>query len=374
MRPAIVKLLLVAIVLGLPSIVLSQAPPPDLVLFNGKIFTSNSTQPYVEALAVRGDRIVTVGASREVVALAGKETKRIDLAGRTVIPGINDAHFHLNAEPDAYDLPIPDKDPSWQQIKDVVSTTVAKVPKGSWIEGTFGASVFYDPQATRAALDEIAPNHPVMLRGWTAALLNTAALIKLEISEHDPNPKSGVFVRNTSDGKLTGMATGFAVYRIGDRFQQLATDQQVARQFQDYFEEAQRLGITTVQDLAYSVPAERCVTIFSKAPPPIRVRVVWFGLTDERGRLTRDGHGLTRQPAPLVTVSGTKWILDGTPPLHSGAMREPYSDRPSTSGDLYFPQKEMEASRHRLPQTFVYLRPASTHYKLNVVALAPEEA
>ena len=101
MRLTSVRVLLVALVLGLlTSIVFSQQSPPDLVLFNGKVFTSNSSQPHVEALAIRGERIVAVGNSKEIVALAGKETRRMDLGGRTVIPGINDAHYHLHVGPD----------------------------------------------------------------------------------------------------------------------------------------------------------------------------------------------------------------------------------------------------------------------------------
>src|SRR6201987_6419730 len=90
------------------------------------------------------------------------------------------------------------------------------------------------------------------------------------------------------------------------------------------------------------ITAERCVTLLEKPPPPIRVRVIWFGLTDVHGRLTKEGRDLPTPPAPRVTVSGTKWILDGTPIERSAAMRKPYADRPSTSGELNFSEKEME--------------------------------
>jgi predicted amidohydrolase YtcJ len=73
----------------------SQQTAPDLILLNGKIFTSAAAHPYVQALAIRGDRIVAAGDSNKIRALAGSHTKQIDLDGRTVIPGINDAHNHL---------------------------------------------------------------------------------------------------------------------------------------------------------------------------------------------------------------------------------------------------------------------------------------
>jgi predicted amidohydrolase YtcJ len=88
-----------------------------MVLLNAKVFTSDTARPYVEALAIRGERIAAVGQTKEIAALAGKATKRVDLGGRTVIPGINDAHVHLRAGPDSYELQFGDLDPDWQQVK-----------------------------------------------------------------------------------------------------------------------------------------------------------------------------------------------------------------------------------------------------------------
>jgi predicted amidohydrolase YtcJ len=343
-RTTTMKLILVAIVLGIPSTAWSQAPPPDKVLFNGKIFTSNATQPYGEALAIRGDRVVAVGSSKDIIALAGKETKRIDVGGRTVIPGINDAHVHLSVGPDTYDLPIKSSDPSWQEIKEAVSAGVAKAPKGTWIQGIFGNTVLDDSQATRTALDQLAPDHPVMLTIWgaNAVLLNSAAFRRLGVRDDQPNPEGGTYARNPADGKLTGMAFQFARFQIGRHYSELATEQEAVQELNDFFGDAVRMGITSIQDMAYPIVAPRCVALLKKTPPPIRVRVIWFGLTDEHGRLQEKGHGLPRHPASLTTLGGIKWILDGTPIDHSGAMREAYSDRPNARGELNFSQHEMK--------------------------------
>ena len=67
---------------------------PDLILANGKVFTADSTRPWAEALAIRGDRIVAVGSTIAIDSLAGDSTRRIDLEGRVVVPGFNDAHDH----------------------------------------------------------------------------------------------------------------------------------------------------------------------------------------------------------------------------------------------------------------------------------------
>jgi predicted amidohydrolase YtcJ len=321
-----------------------QQLAPDLILVNGKVFTSSASHPYVEALAVRGERITAVGSSKQIAALAAKDTKRIDLGNRVVIPGINDSHLHLSVAPETYDLPMQGDDPTWQEIKDALPSAVTKNPKGTWIEAAIGGNILDDPQATRTALDSLAPDNPVVLWDWTghASLLNTPALRKLGIRENEPNPEGGMYVRNQADGKLTGMIFEFAQFRASRRFSELVSDQVAEHQLQEFFSQAARWGITTVQNMANPIVAERCIALFEKAPPPVRVRVMWFGLTDEHGRQTKGRPDLAAHPVPLVTVSGTKWILDGTPIERSAAMRKPYADRSSTSGELNFSEKEME--------------------------------
>lgn len=328
----------------LHAVAFAQKPSPDLILLNGKIFTCNANQPYAEALAIRGDRIVAVGSSKEVIALAAQNTKRIDLGGRTVIPGINDAHMHLGIAPASYDLALRGIDPSWKEITDALGAAASKAPKGTWIEGVFGQTMLDDPQATRTALDAIAPDHLVILWDWTghASLLNTAAMRRLGITEDEPNPEGGMYVRNPADHKLTGMTFEFANLRIMRRFTALARDTEAVVELKEYLEKAARLGITSIQDMAQPIPADRVVALLAKAPPPIRVRVIWFGLTDEHGRLPSEGHPPNGDTPHLVTVSGTKWVLDGTPIEHSAAMRNRYADRRGTSGELDFSQSEME--------------------------------
>ena|SRR5579863_5304934 len=96
-----------------------------------------------------------------------------------------------------------------------------------------------------------------------------------------------MYVRNQADGKLTGMIFEFAQFRASRRFSELVSDQVAEHQLQEFFSQAARWGITTVQNMANPIVAERCIALFEKAPPPVRVRVMWFGLTDEHGRQTK---------------------------------------------------------------------------------------
>jgi predicted amidohydrolase YtcJ len=320
-----------------------QSPTPDVVLVNGHIFTADPSRPYVEALAIRGDRIVAVGRSADVELLAGPTTSRIDAGGRAVIPGINDAHYHLRIEPRAVVLRFASRDPGWEEVKAGVAAATTQAPKGALIRGETGAALLDDTRVTRAALDAAAPEHPVILTTWTghSAFLNTAAFRMLGVKDDEPDPMGGRYVRG-SDGALSGLVLGFARFRVARRLSELApADTALDDDTRRFLDQAVRYGITSVQLMSIPLSPARALALFEQAPTPIRVRVIRFLLTDDRGRLATEGRQLRPSPGSLVTVSGTKWVIDGTPIERSAAMREPYLDRPQTSGSAYLPDTEI---------------------------------
>ena len=117
----------------------SEPAAPNLVLLNGKIFTSDASHPYVQALAIREGRITATGDSVKIGALAGPHTKQIDLGGRTVIPGINDANNHISIlPPNRMDLELKSPDPDWPETKAAIAAAELKAPKGTFIYGDIG--------------------------------------------------------------------------------------------------------------------------------------------------------------------------------------------------------------------------------------------
>ena len=160
----------------------AQRPAPTLILTGGKVFTADSAQPWAEAVAIRGDRIVAVGSTADLKRLAGRGTRRVDLGGRVVIPGINDAHTHLafaapmgamvGARGDFVAGPAP------SALLDSLLALARRTPKGTWLRGDLGMRVIGDTMVRRAALDRVAPDHPVALFApWGhVTLVNTRAL------------------------------------------------------------------------------------------------------------------------------------------------------------------------------------------------------
>ena len=304
-----------------------QQSPADVILLNGKIFTSDSAHPYVEALAIRGERIVATGSADRMGMLAGLQTKRIDLGGRVVIPGINDAHYHCAFEPEGFHLKFKNGEPTWAEVAEEVAAAVAKTPKGTLIHGEIGPVAFFDAQANGASLDRIAPDHPVMLDTWAqhGGVLNSAAFAKFGIKENERDPVAGHFVRS-ADGKLTGVVYEYAKFQINRRRSDMATEEEVLQQARKFFRDAVKLGITSVQDMSMPGGASRCLMASREAPTPIRMRLVRMAGTTVNGRDTTEGRSLAVHPTPLITVSGTKWLLDGSPIERTAALRKPYTD------------------------------------------------
>ena len=115
--------------------------PADIILHSGKIYTADATQPWAEAVAVKGDRVLAVGTSIEILAFAGPDTESIDLAGRIVIPGLNDSHVHTSARLPSRDLDLAEN-PSLNEVLVAVSTAVEETPPGTWLRGAIAWECF----------------------------------------------------------------------------------------------------------------------------------------------------------------------------------------------------------------------------------------
>ena len=331
----------------------AQQQPPDLILLHGQIFTSDAAHPYVQALAISGERILATGDAAKIKALSGPHTRQIDLAGRTVIPGINDAHDHIDLDPpQAVHLHLDTIDPTWGQLRDAIAAAAATTPKGTFILGDIGPIIFHDTAVARNALDQLAPEHPVILTTLTghAAILNTATLAQVGIRDNDqPDPLGGRYERS-ADRNLTGVLREYAVLQLSRKLALMSSDAEAITQLRDLFANCVKFGITSLQDMSDALPPDRAVKLFEAAPTPIRIRIMRMPGTTPAGRDTLEGRSVPRHPSRLITVSGTKWMLDGVPLENTFAPREAPSVPAGESLDygarhlpLTFSAKEMDA-------------------------------
>jgi predicted amidohydrolase YtcJ len=351
MREIMMTALVWIFVMVRASIALAASPAPDIILFNGKIFTA-AGQQFVQALAIRKDRIEAVGDSAQLRKLAGSLTKQIDLGGRTVIPGLNDAHNHMRIRPaDLVELQFTGPNPKRPEMMRAIVNAVSKYPTGTFLSATISTAIFSDTTVDRASLDLVAPSHPVVLTTFTghASILNSAALTKLAIGENEPDPLGGRYERS-QDGKLSGVLREYASVRVSRGLADLTSDKDAIVELRQTLADAAEHGITTLQVMSEKMRPARYVDLLSQVPTSIRVRIMRMPMTTSSGRDLTEGQALPRNASPLITVSGTKWLLDGVPIEGTFAPRQRLASSPAAPIEPFFghlqmslPIKELDA-------------------------------
>src|SRR6185295_13256698 len=172
----------------------AQQPAADLVLSNGRIITVDDRFSIAQAIAVKGDRIVAVGSNSSVLALAGTNTRRIDLRGRSVIPGLIDNHMHLLRAATTWPLELRwDGVYSRKQALEQIRARARSVGAGQWVFnfGGWATAQFTDDSKpfTREELDQVAPDNPVALQeSYYQFFLNSRALAAFGIEAGKPDP------------------------------------------------------------------------------------------------------------------------------------------------------------------------------------------
>src|SRR5580765_4846911 len=151
------------------SLLHAQQASPDLVLTNGKIITVDDRFTIAQAVAIRGDRILAVGSNQEIAQLAKPNTRRIDLKGRAVIPGLIDNHMHLLRGGTTWQYEVRlDGVGSRKQAMEMLAARAKAVGPGQWVYtmGGFAREQFADDPKpfTRQELDKAFPNNPVALQ------------------------------------------------------------------------------------------------------------------------------------------------------------------------------------------------------------------
>lgn len=306
--------------------------PADMVLVNARIYTVERGRPRVEALAIRGGRIVAAGSDTEVLAHRGAATVVIDAGGRAVVPGLHDAHGHflgLGESLQQLDLR------STRSAADVAAAVEARArasAPGTWLTGRGWDQNTWSVAAwpTATMLDAVTPDHPVYLTrvDGHAALVNTLALTRAGITAGTPDPPGGRILRDqagTPTGVLVDAAMGL-VSRLVPEPSQASRREQIKRAD----EACARLGLTTVHDAGVSPEVARLYrTMVDAGDLATRLYVM---LTPP----VPDGPPL---PAPVIGyatqrlhVRAVKLVADGALGSRGAHLLAPYEDEPGTTG------------------------------------------
>lgn len=307
---------------------------PDLLIVNAAVRTLDPAQPQAEALAVFGNRIVAVGRSAELRALAGPNTRVIDAAGRSVLPGFNDAHVHWLSggfaltNVDLRDAATPAE--FTRRIGDFAKT----LPKGRWILGgdwdheKFPAA----PLPTKDWIDAVTPDHPVFVSRTDGhmALANSLALRLAKITKDTPEPPGGVIVRDAK-GEPTGILKDAAMSLVEAVIPPRSRDEKLAAA-RAATEHAARLGVTSVQDMSADEDVGLYQFLLERGELKTRIYAVRSILSWETLAKTgvRAAFG-----NPWLRIGGLKGFADGSLGSSTALFFEPYADAPNTRGLLF---------------------------------------
>jgi predicted amidohydrolase YtcJ len=198
------RLALLALLLATPAL----AQPADIVLRGGNIVTVDKDWHVAQAVAVRNGRFVAIGNDAAVARYIGPNTQVIELAGKTVVPGLIDTHlhqlFHALNGPAVQLLDAK----SVVDVQKAVAERVARTEAGKWITASMGwhESILAEGRMpTRHELDPVSPNNPVFIpRGGHVVTVNSKALELAGITKDTPDPEGGIIVRDEK-GEATGM-------------------------------------------------------------------------------------------------------------------------------------------------------------------------
>ncbi len=183
----------------------------DLILKNANVITMDPVQPTAELVAIKGNKILLVAGNDELERLTAAKTRIIDCQGKTVVPGFNDAHCHIFSfirKLLSVDLS-PSSVRSIADIKVAIGQRARITPPGSWLTAT-DYNEFYlveKRHPTRRDIDQVAPNHPVVLSHHSlhACVLNSLALQRAGITTETPEPPGGLIDRELETGEPNGV-------------------------------------------------------------------------------------------------------------------------------------------------------------------------
>lgn len=331
----VIRFLMVLLLTNTTKAIAQQA---DLILVNGKIFTSDPSNLYVQALAIKGNKILAVGSNTAIGKLASANTRRVDLQGKTVVPGFNDAHDHLGwFAPVGVGYTYTKTNPaglSKAAVLDSVARLVKLAKPNQWIRGFIGTSIFFD-STMRNALDSIAPENPVMLQIWWGhgQVVNRKALQVSGLSDSSPDPLGGWYVKTSN--KITAVHQN-AQLPIWNAWSVSEPENLIAG-LRSYAQEQLRGGITTVQHMGSTLNGKESVRIFQEADLPQRIRIIAWPHTTPAGRKLWEWVLKEKQPTPRVSLSGVKYTIDGTPMERNALRSTPYPGTPNWYGRFNYP-------------------------------------
>jgi len=302
----------------------------DLVLINAHCYTMNPAQPHASALVVRGGRIAYVGDDEGARASVLPGAEVVDLGGACVVPGLGDAHMHMNWY--ARSLAQVDVEtPTLDEALARVAARVAQTPAGGWISGRgWNHNVWGGELPTAASLDRVASHHPVFLsaKSGHAGWVNSRALALAGITRDTPDPEGGEIVRDAAGEPTGALLEGAAMAPVRNLIP-APTHETLMDQVRVAMRQAHRLGLTCVHDMDGPDVFRAEQELLERGDLSIRiVKSIPLAFLDEAIAVgLRTGYGNDR-----LRIGQVKMFTDGALGPRTAWMLEGFETAPDNCG------------------------------------------
>jgi predicted amidohydrolase YtcJ len=312
-------------------------PPPRTTYYlHARIYTNDPQHPWASAMAVREGKITCIGGIEQIMlecAGGNEDAETIQLGGKFVVPGFNDAHVHLgSAAADMLAVRL-NGVASVEELQKRVADAVAAHKEGDWITGSGWDHTLWPDKKfpTKQQLDAFSPKNPVLLTHISGhvAVANSLALQLAGITKDTPNPKGGEFERD-ANRELTGMLEEGSAIGLVQQYVPDPSTTERRRGLELILADVAKNGVTSVQD--NSDWDDFLVYRDLKDENKLTVRITeWLHFTTNLSELQNErSEGGTGDP--WLKTGALKMVTDGALGSRTAAMLAPYSDDPATSG------------------------------------------
>lgn len=326
---------------------------PDLIIVNADIRTADPKRMTAQAVAIKDGKFFAIGSSLEIEKLKDKDTKVLDVEGKTILPGFIDSHTHLSSGAKivtGIDLTGIEKKSVWLEM---IAERVKTMEPDEWLLGGRWDYTFEDKGLpTRWELDSVAPNNPVALSDIDghSMWVNSLAIEKANITANSKVPMGGQILLDQS-GVPNGILLEGAMELIWDAPTYIRDSDRARDKIQLVIDYANSLGITSVHDMSSRIELDKYKEL--ALDQELYLRVFWgehskFSQEDDSTNnsdlikeLINQYKIHNNEQGPLIEYGFTKYVIDGVLSTHTAALIDPYSDRPEIVGEPFYIQAEI---------------------------------
>lgn len=335
-------LILISLII-LPNFVFAQPERSvDLLLYNGKIFSADEKGTIHQAVAIKGEKIFAVGNTEQLREKFDAK-REIDLQGKLVTPGFNDAHIHFVGVGLALLRVDLNGSKTIEEAKQRIAAKIKELPKGAWVLGRgWDHTLWGNKLPTRKDLDDISPDNPVFVQrvdghiSWS----NSLAFKLAKITKDTKAPEGGEIVLD-KNGEPEGVLKETAQGLVGQVVPE-TTKEETLKGIELALEEAKKYGLTSVQGGAdyEAIPLYRQLLEQDKLTARV---AVWqdFETPLETLKKQRDDFQKLKLNPSRLKLGILKGYMDGTLGSRTATMLAPFSDDPNNSGIPRMPEDKM---------------------------------